>query len=521
MNKTPPLLHALPKGSRASSRAPRAILVALSSAVLLLAACGSQPGRASAPAPSESAPPGIDELAESCSHNEQVACRRLGALGGEYEGADAQRRNAILHAWAKACQSGPPDFCAATAFFLEGKGELEFAKSFLTMGCKRGVEIACAHSTMLQPPPGVTVQHEDLGACADGSADACFRLAYKNRQDLGDPKVEKWTAAVLQVACLGGDTSSCQSAQRLPEVAAKARLDREQLLGHIERMVDEHANPSLVGTQPPESAPMTDAESKAVGEDYAQGQARCSAMTAAECEAACKAEKAPSLCTAMAGRHFEGTGLPRDPDRAMKEWGDLCKAEYRPACIVLEELAKQASECTTLSNCKEGCGRALAPACNRLGEAYLNGRGTPKNNPAALAAFERGCRGNSAASCKMLGFMYREGLGAPRNLKTARELFQKACDTGADEACGAAFTTGCFVEAITPKQRRAADDFKCQKVRDSGKNFHARESKTYSAFEAPDESKLNQCLEPMFGEGCFQVNMTGERAFRAVYCCPR
>ena len=92
---------------------------------------------------------------------------------------------------------------------------------------------------------------------------------------------------------------------------------------------------------------------------------------------------------------------------------------------------------------------------------------------------------------------------------------------GAEDACGPAFAAGCFVDAITPKQRRVADDFKCQKVRDSGKNFHAYKSKNYSAFEAPDESKLNQCLEPMFAEGCFQVNMVGESVFRAVYCCPR
>lgn len=471
--------------------------------------------------PSETAPPGLDELAERCGRSEQDACRQLGALGGEYQTADAPRRNRILHAWAKACQNGPPDFCAATAFFLEAKRELGFAKSFLMMGCKRGLEIACAHETMLKPPSGVRIENGDLEACAGGSADACFRLAYKNRQDLADPKVEEWSTAALQVACQYGDAPSCQSAQRLPEVAVRARMDRDRLLGHVERVVDEHANQSLAGTQPPESAPVTDAESKAVGEEYAQGQARCSSMTAAECDAACATEKAPSLCTAMAGRRFDGTGLPRDASKAMKEWGDLCKAQYRPACMVLEELAQHASECASPSDCKDWCDKAVAPACHRLGEAHLNGRGTPMNNAAALAAFERGCALKSPASCKMLGFMHGEGLGVARNVKSARELFQKACDMGADDACGPAFAAGCFVDAITPKQRRVADDFKCQKVRDSGKNFHAYKSKNYSAFEAPDESKLNQCLEPMFAQGCFQVNMTGESVFRAVYCCPR
>jgi hypothetical protein len=307
----------------------------------------------------------------------------------------------------------------------------------------------------------------------------------------------------------------------LPEVAAKARAERDRLLGSVERMVEEKANPSLAGALPAETAPTSDADSKALAEDFAQGQTRCAAMTASGCAAACQTEKAPSICTAMAGRYFTGTGLPADPDRAMKEWGDLCKAQYRPACMLLEKMMQAGAQCRSTSDCKDWCDKATGPACHRLGDAHLNGRGTAKNNSAALAAFKRGCSLNSAASCKMLGLMHSQGLGVPRNLKFAAEFMQKACDLGADDACGSADAARCVVDAITPKQRRAADDEKCRAVRDSGKSLHASKRKTYSAFQTPDESKLNQCLEPMLAEDCFQVNVNNESAFRAIYCCPR
>lgn len=314
---------------------------------------------------------------------------------------------------------------------------------------------------------------------------------------------------------------ACESAESLPDLAGKAAAERSRLLGSVERMVEENANPSLAGALPVETTPASDASSKALAEDFAEGQSRCTAMTASECATACETEKSPAMCTAMAGRRFDGKGLPANPTRAVKEWTELCKARYRPACLVLENLTLSASRCTTVSNCKEGCDKALGPACHRLGEAHLNGRGTTKDNAQALVAFQRGCAIESAASCKMLGFMHGEGLGVPRSLKSAEKFTQKACDLGADDACGPAYAARCVVDAITPKQRRVTDDQKCRAVRDSGKSLHASKRKTYAAFQAPDENNLNQCLEPMLAQDCFQVNVNNESKFRAIYCCPQ
>lgn len=242
-------------------------------------------------------------------------------------------------------------------------------------------------------------------------------------------------------------------------------------------------------------------------------------MTAAECDAACEAGD-PAMCTAMAGRRFDGDGVKADPEGAVKAWRQICKGGYRAACVTLEKLLEKGGQCTTEANCAEGCGRALGSACLKLGSKYLDGDGVAKDAGAALQKFRRGCELGYGEACRAAGFVHGKGLGVPKTMATATEWMKKGCDLGDESSCFQAANTACVADAINAKQRRTGDDTKCKRVRDSGKNLRADPRKDYSAYEAPDESKLDLCYEAVMSEGCFQINVNKD-PFRAIYCCPK
>lgn len=268
------------------------------------------------------------------------------------------------------------------------------------------------------------------------------------------------------------------------------------------------------------SAPVEPSGGPALVAQQKDAEARCAGMAADECGRSCQESKDPAICLAMAGRYFDGNGVKADPEKAIRLMREQCDAKYAVACMTVKRFMELGAECTTEANCSEGCNKALGSACLKLGSMFLEGNGAAKDPIAALQKFKRGCELGWGEACRAAGFVYGKGVGVPKSMASASEWMKKGCDLGDDSSCSQANNTACIADAVNAKQRRPKEDAKCKRVRDSGKNLHADPRKNYSAYEAPDESKLDLCYEAVMSEGCFQINVNKE-PFYALYCCPR
>lgn len=81
------------------------------------------------------------------------------------------------------------------------------------------------------------------------------------------------------------------------------------------------------------------------------------------------------------------------------------------------------------------CDQGKPSACFTLGTMYASGAGVTKDNPRAIALFQKACDGGDAQGCGALGFMYETGSGIQKDLAHALNLYRKACDGGGGLGC--------------------------------------------------------------------------------------
>ena len=86
----------------------------------------------------------------------------------------------------------------------------------------------------------------------------------------------------------------------------------------------------------------------------------------------------------------------------------------------------------------------------RLGMAYLLGRGVPENNAQAVYWFQKAAEQGSGLAANELGYLYASGKGASQNYATALSWYQKAADLGLASAkynLGIMYANGLGTEA--------------------------------------------------------------------------
>jgi hypothetical protein len=81
------------------------------------------------------------------------------------------------------------------------------------------------------------------------------------------------------------------------------------------------------------------------------------------------------------------------------------------------------------------CGMGIAPACNRMAEAYLHGERPPVNYSKAARYFEDACKGDYALGCTNLAQLYLNGVGVPADAAIVRRSLRRGCSLGVRSAC--------------------------------------------------------------------------------------
>jgi TPR repeat protein/spermidine synthase len=96
-------------------------------------------------------------------------------------------------------------------------------------------------------------------------------------------------------------------------------------------------------------------------------------------------------------------------------------------------------------DCAAQCDAGQLDSCFFLGLMYMSGRGAPRDDSWAAAAFQRACDGGLHDACGNLGYLLQHGRGVPADDSLAASMFRKACDGGGLSACnalGIAYETG-------------------------------------------------------------------------------
>jgi hypothetical protein len=120
----------------------------------------------------------------------------------------------------------------------------------------------------------------------------------------------------------------------------------------------------------------------------------------------------------QAGYAYEnGSGRPKDVERAMGFYDKACKLEY-------------------------------AEACARLGWAYQQGNGVERDLAEAARLHDLACTLKNATGCNNLGWAYQRGTGIEKNMPRAVALYQQACDMGSALGCNNAGATAADNPAI-------------------------------------------------------------------------
>ena len=170
-------------------------------------------------------------------------------------------------------------------------------------------------------------------------------------------------------------------------------------------------------------------------------------------------------------------------------------------------------------DCAKLCAGGFAEGCWSQGDVHFEGRDVPKNLARGLELFKKACDGGSTNGCTALALAYNQGRGVAKDLSAARTYFKKAGDGGYGPACTGMTNIDCVQASKTPRQRRVGDDAKCAAAKGHRANSRiVNSSKTYVAYEAPDNNSLQGCFSAMVSEGCYQVNIQARDT--SICCCP-
>jgi hypothetical protein len=81
------------------------------------------------------------------------------------------------------------------------------------------------------------------------------------------------------------------------------------------------------------------------------------------------------------------------------------------------------------------CGQGWMAACESLGIAYLEGRGTQRDPARAAVEFGKACQSGVATACASVAYQFTHGDGVALNDRQALTYLDKACKLGMSTAC--------------------------------------------------------------------------------------
>lgn len=240
---------------------------------------------------------------------------------------------------------------------------------------------------------------------------------------------------------------------------------------------------------------------------------------AQRCQELCRASAKSYECVTLAGKYWEGDGVPQSRSKMPEINRAACAAGNKFACALMTKFEKNAADCDDDATCTTFCDSTFYSACMRLGDRYFKGIGVPKDLPRAVSLFRKACDGGNGPACNALGFAYGRGIGVAKDWGAATTFLKKACSAGDQGACNAVPNAECIVAAKTSKQRRPGDDTKCLAAKTHRANLLIVDpKKTYVAYETPDVNTLDVCSDALKSEGCYQINIIARDT--SIYCCP-
>ncbi|MEM1031491.1 MAG: tetratricopeptide repeat protein [Myxococcota bacterium] len=156
---------------------------------------------------------------------------------------------------------------------------------------------------------------------------------------------------------------------------------------------------------------------------------------------ACETAFLPNSCRLSGALLARGDEVEADPERAGALLRLGCDLEDRSACVELGVLyfgeklgADKLDRAANLF--AHACRRGSAVACRNAGVTHLRGKGTPKDEVAAIQAMEEGCKLRDEPACMAFARMLEEGTGvAAADAARAVEVRRESCDRGFEKAC--------------------------------------------------------------------------------------
>jgi TPR repeat protein len=196
--------------------------------------------------------------------------------------------------------------------------------------------------------------------------------------------------------------------------------------------------------------PMASAKQK-VEERSAGGQAFCEAGDA-------------RACNSRGFDYWNGTGVKKDPAKAIELFRKACDAGNAEACVNLAAgyenglgIKKDVARANELY--RSACEAGEAGGCSNLAFNYGSGIGLSKELGKANSYYGKACEGRLAEACFNLAVNYQEGTGVQKSIASANDFFRKACELGYKEGCRQAAETSPapYLNAPLPAGYQAVD----------------------------------------------------------------
>lgn len=104
-------------------------------------------------------------------------------------------------------------------------------------------------------------------------------------------------------------------------------------------------------------------------------------------------------------------------------------------CVSLKKNVPRLCKPMDRADCEDQCGRGDLNSCVNLGILYEKGKGTPRDDKKAIAAYEKACSKGNQRGCSGLGVMIYFGYGVNADPAKAAKYFQDGCRAGEARAC--------------------------------------------------------------------------------------
>lgn len=408
-------------------------------------------------------PTSSDQCKAECAKGSSESCHNYAELAfqdfckdpskkAQCDGSTTQQTQAnervALEYWKKACDGGKvgPACDQIGQYMLTGiggmKGDHPMAKKYLTKGCDEGISDSCwvlsdnylkgEYGTEKDVMKGLNLKQR---ACDLGEADACMELGkyyFKGQYLAKDPKrgfqfLKQFcdqgsyeTCAELGEHLLGvfdADEAKLKGVTPVTEVADADKLGREYLekacangnpygacsrLGHIyvlEKKYDQARKFLPMACKSDGDACLRMAKLELEGLGGPKDKASAMEYYAASVDDAKMFEAAQA---------FErGAGIPKNTERAVKIYNDLCDGEYVKGCVALKRLDKEKFTSSMFRNCE----RAIEYHCK---QARI------LDKAKHVAALSKACSDDDEDGCKWL---------KAADSAKAKEILEARCKT--------------------------------------------------------------------------------------------